>query len=104
MLRRPISRLNLSARGVVAWGSDVPGPRVLLVLLMVALIGTAVVAIGTLRVYGRWDPDRACCDHLFYRSMAHNFFTVTRPDLNEPPPGNDLNGFPTPGSISNRCH
>ena len=37
-----------------------------------------------------FDPDRDCCDHLFYRSMSFNLFAVTRPELDTPPPGSRL--------------
>ena len=38
-----------------------------------------------------FSPDPACCDHLFYRSMAFNLITVSKPAYNLPPQGNDLN-------------
>ena len=41
-------------------------------------------------VVQRFDPDTACCDHLFYRSMSYNLFSVTRPDLDTIPQGNEL--------------
>src|SRR5687768_563567 len=37
-----------------------------------------------------FDPNTACCDHLFYRSMAYNTFGVSRPDLNVAPPETGL--------------
>ncbi|HET9017040.1 MAG TPA: hypothetical protein VFN57_15670 [Thermomicrobiaceae bacterium] len=55
----------------------------LLVCSIVAVVGVALTTTP-------FDPNAACCDHLFYRSMAYNLFTVTRPSLNAPPPGNSL--------------
>jgi hypothetical protein len=55
-------------------------------LVLVCLAVTGIIALRT----PRFNPDASCCDHLFYRSMAFNFFSVTRPDLDRPPPGNPL--------------
>lgn len=55
-------------------------------LLLLSLTLTVLQAYRTPPI----NIDATCCDHLFYRSMAFNFFTVSRPDLNEPPPGNRL--------------
>jgi hypothetical protein len=58
-------------------------------VVMLALVCIAVTGVIALRT-PRFDPDASCCDHLFYRSMAFNFFSVTRPALDRPPPGNPL--------------
>lgn len=57
-----------------------------------ALIGAAAVFVtGAAAILTHpFDPDRECCDHLAYRSMSYNLFTVTRPDLNVAPPGNKM--------------
>lgn len=55
-------------------------------LLGLALALTALQAVRNPPM----NPDTECCDHLFYRSMAFNFFGVTRPDLNSPPPNSRL--------------
>jgi hypothetical protein len=55
-------------------------------LLAVAFALTGLVAARTTP----FAPSVSCCDHLFYRSMAYNLVTVTRPDLNAWPPGLDL--------------
>jgi hypothetical protein len=54
----------------------------------------SVLLTGTLALLARppFNPDTSCCDHLYYRSMSYNLFTVTRPDLNAPPPGNRVVG------------
>jgi len=51
-----------------------------LVLLALCAVLTDIRAAHTNRIV----PDAHCCDHLFYRSMAFNFFTVTRPELDNP--------------------
>lgn len=52
-------------------------------LLLVFSIATIAQSV---RVNPPFDPDKNCCDHLFYRSMAYNLFTVARPEINFPPP------------------
>lgn len=59
-------------------------------LVVVGLVMTAAVAVADRLALGYWDPDERCCDHLYYRSMAFNTFSETRPDLNVPPAGNPL--------------
>jgi hypothetical protein len=56
------------------------------ILFCLSFVLTGLVAIQNPPM----NPDTYCCDHLFYRSMAFNFFLVTRPELNEPPIGNRL--------------
>ena len=59
--------------------------------MVVSLTIISVLLTGLIALLSHpWDPDSFCCDHLFYRSMSYNLFTVTRPDLNIPPPGNRL--------------
>jgi hypothetical protein len=73
-----------------------------------AAIVIAAACGGTLLaglVVERFDPDTACCDHLFYRSMSYNLFSVTRPDLDAIPAGNelsDLYGVPDYGWLDHR--
>lgn len=57
-----------------------------LCLLCFSLVLTGLVALDNPSM----NADAYCCDHLFYRSMAFNFFQVTHPTLNEPPVGNRL--------------
>jgi hypothetical protein len=61
-------------------------PRPALALALLALLATGVVAARVEPL----DPGKSCCDMLFYRSMAYNLFRVTRPEMNEPPPGISL--------------
>ncbi len=62
------------------------GTRAVVTLAIMAMLTTGLIAL----LAHPFDPDRACCDHLFYRSMSYYQFKVTRPDLNVPPPGNPL--------------
>lgn len=55
--------------------------RPLFAIAITALLLTGIVAL----LVDPFDPDVACCDHLLYRSMSYNLFTVTRPALNAPP-------------------
>jgi hypothetical protein len=59
-----------------------------------AVLAVVVAALGGTLLAGllvdRFDPDTSCCDHLFYRSMSYNLFSVTRPELDTIPPGNAL--------------
>jgi hypothetical protein len=57
----------------------------LAVLLIVSVLATGIVAATSEPIHTdeMWDG-------LFYRSMAYNLFSVTRPDLDMPPPGNDI--------------
>jgi hypothetical protein len=57
-----------------------------LALLLLAVVLTAVAAWRVTP----FDPGSSCCDHLFYRSMSYNLIRITRPELNEWPPGLDL--------------
>lgn len=66
--------------------STLPSPRVIAFFLGLALALTALQAVRNPPM----NPDAECCDHLFYRSMAYNFFDVTRPNLNSPPPDSRL--------------
>ena len=61
------------------------GHRARPTIVLVCLATTGVLAL----LVHPFDPDRECCDHLAYRSMSYNLFTITRPDLNVPPPGNE---------------
>ena len=61
--------------------------RVAVGLVVAAACGGTLLA-GL--VVERFDPDTACCDHLFYRSMSYNLFSLTRPDLDTIPAGNEL--------------
>jgi hypothetical protein len=73
--------------------------RVVALSAILSVLLTGLIAL----LVQPFDPDRACCDHLFYRSMSYNLFTVTRPDLNVPPRGNPLPsvyGIPTFRSLS----
>jgi hypothetical protein len=63
-----------------------PLRRSTLALALLALIATGIVAVRVEPL----DPGRSCCDMLFYRSMAYNLVSVSRPDLNAPPPGISL--------------
>ncbi len=62
------------------------GTRAVVTLATLSVLTTGLIAL----LVHPFDPDRACCDHLFYRSMSYNLFKVTRPDLNVSPPGNPL--------------
>ena len=59
-------------------------PRVFLIIAAASLLLTGIAAL----LVHPFNPDRVCCDHLAYQSMSYNLITVTRPDLNVPPPGN----------------
>ncbi|MDP9318105.1 MAG: hypothetical protein M3O94_03325, partial [Actinomycetota bacterium] len=59
--------------------------RAVLTLLLISVALTAAVAARTKPI----DPDTAW-DSLFYRSMAFNLITLTRPDLDVPPVGSQL--------------
>jgi hypothetical protein len=59
---------------------------------ILAVLAVGLVAVVALLVKP-FDPDTACCDHLFYRSMAYNEFGQTRPDLDVPPAGNSLSSL-----------
>lgn len=63
-----------------------PDWRIILFLLVTAGLLTGVKAYQNPPL----NPDDFCCDHLFYRSMAFNLFSVTRPEFNLPPSGNKL--------------
>src|SRR6266511_4273075 len=65
------------------------GTRAVVTLATLSVLTTGLIAL----LVHPFDPDRACCDHLFYRSMSYNLFKVTRPDLNVSPPGNPLPGL-----------
>lgn len=55
---------------------------------------SAVFLIGLVAYFNPpINPETYCCDHLYYRSMAFNFFKITRSDLNTIPPGNSLWNF-----------
>ena len=54
--------------------------------LIIVAASVLLTGVGALLVHP-FNPDKHCCDHLFYRSMSYNLFTVSRPDLNAPPPG-----------------
>lgn len=56
---------------------------IVFILLLVFSIATIAQSV---RVNPPFEPDKTCCDHLYYRSMAYNLFTVTRPEINFPPP------------------
>jgi hypothetical protein len=62
-----------------------PSVRQLLALFVVSVLSIGVLAatIRPLATGKMWDG-------LFYRSMAYNLFSVTRPDLDRPPPGNGI--------------
>jgi hypothetical protein len=74
----------------------------------VAALVVAAACGGTLLaglVVERFDPDTACCDHLFYRSMSYNLFSLTKPDLDTIPAGNELQalyGAPDYGWLDHR--
>ncbi len=83
---------------------DAPGrfARLAISIVIAAACGGTLLA-GL--VVERFDPDTACCDHLFYRSMSYNLFSVTRPDLDTIPPGNELEqlyGAPDYGWLDHR--
>lgn len=58
--------------------------RALLALAVISALCTGTAALLT----HPFNPNRLCCDHLVYRSMSYNLFTVTRPDLNVAPENN----------------
>ena len=77
--------------------------RTIAVAIVVAAACGGTLLAGL--VVERFDPDTACCDHLFYRSMSYNLFSVTRPDLDTIPAGNelsDLYGAPDYGWLDHR--
>jgi hypothetical protein len=53
----------------------------ILVLIAVSLLIVSIIAVYSVNVHP-FDPDRECCDHLFYRAMAGGAQTI--------PPGNRL--------------
>ena len=66
-----------------------PSPGVLIIFLLSSLFFISLVA-GSVPPF---NPDVSCCDHLFYRSMAYNLFSESRPDLNRIPAGNYFANF-----------
>jgi hypothetical protein len=57
----------------------------------VAILANAILATGILAFSTQpFSPEQECCDHLFYRSMAFNSITETKPELDTPPAGNRL--------------
>jgi hypothetical protein len=65
------------------------GPIPVRIVLLLLLASVAAIGFQAIITHP-FDPNRECCDHLFYRSMAFNFFSIARPDLDHPPPGNRL--------------
>ncbi len=69
-----------------------------IIVVSVALTGVLALLIHP------FEPDKECCDHLAYRSMSYNLFTVTRPDLNVPPPGNAAFNDPAVADFELKYH
>ena len=55
--------------------------------LLIAAASVLLTGVAALLVHP-FNPDKAGCDTLHYRSMSYNLFSVTRPDLNVSPAGN----------------